>query len=467
MSRTTFTPAEAVELAAVERSGFIESRHIGSAVVLDPQGFPVLSLGAADAPVFPRSSLKPLQAIAAMCLGAEVSGPAAALAMASHRCEARHAEVVESMLASAGLTPADLRCPAAHPADGAFRAELQERAFRSGTKEARSPLHFNCSGKHAAFLMAAVAQDAATASYLDPDHVVQRTVAEVVEAFAGEPPSAVGVDGCGAPVFALTLTGLARAIGRVVRLGSADPGSADVGSADLSSADRGSAGPSSADLGSADVAGADAGSELEWAREARTLMDGVFAHPWAIEGAGRPNTTVIERLGVFAKGGAEGVIVMATATGYSVAVKCLDGSSRALTPVALTLLDRAGAFDDGRNAVWNDDHRATSANDDRRDISANDDRPAASAKDGTRDNPAKADRRATSVTTDAHSAPATAREKARVTPELLAEVIADLTEPVTGGTDSEGRTAVVGRIVLGEDVSARIERKSDGDSPKN
>ncbi|MBR7503364.1 asparaginase, partial [Mycobacterium tuberculosis] len=91
-------------------------------------------------------------------------------------------------------------------------------------------------------------------------HPVQVRVAEVVAAFADETPAAVGTDGCGAPVFALSLTGLARAIGRVVGLGADAPGSAAPGLADF-------------------------------ADHARTLIEAVFAQPWAIEGHGRPNTT--------------------------------------------------------------------------------------------------------------------------------------------------------------------------------
>src|SRR5699024_10816748 len=123
---------------------------------------------------------------------------------------------------------------------------------------------------------------------------------EVVEAFASETPAAVGVDGRGATGFALSLNGLARAIGRVVSAGS----SAEVGPP-------------------GDGAGPPAGAWSDYTEQARTLMDAVFADPWAVKGHGRPNTTVIERLGVFAKGGAESVIVMATKSGYSVAVKCL------------------------------------------------------------------------------------------------------------------------------------------------
>ncbi|WP_166827302.1 asparaginase [Brevibacterium limosum] len=380
MTFSTFTPAQAAELAVVRRCDFIESRHIGSAVVLDPQGSALISLGAPDVPVFTRSSLKPVQAIAAMSLGAQLDGPAAALATASHKSEAGHVAVVSAMLEAAGLSVSDLQCPSAHPADGAFRRELQETARARGDEDSdpRSPLYFNCSGKHAAFLAAARAIGADTATYLSPEHPVQQRVAEVVAAFASEEPAAVGIDGCGAPVFALSLTGLARAIGRVVRMGGTD-----------------------GDGAAAEAAEATSEAWTAYESEARTLTEAVFADPWAIDGHGRPNSTVIDQLGVFAKGGAEGVIVMATRSGYSVAVKCLDGSSRATGLVALTLLRRAGAFDAAQG-------------------------PASAPVDDTVD-----------------------------------AVIAAITDPVTGGTDSEGRTNVVGRLELGEDIADISERKRD------
>ncbi|WP_291795248.1 asparaginase [Brevibacterium sp.] len=290
----TFTAAQAAELAVVERSGFIESRHLGAAVVLDPSGRVATSMGAVEEPVFVRSSLKPLQAVASLRMGARVEGASAALATASHKSEQRHIDTVAAMLASAGLDEHALRCPSAPPAHGATRVARRE----AGQEFSR--LHFNCSGKHAAFLMAAVAGGHSTEDYLDPAHPVQQEVARVVEEFSGAPSAAVGTDGCGAPVHALPLTGLARAIGRFA-----------VGDTP----------------------------------ETRTLMDGVLAHPWGIQGEGHPNTVVIERLGIFAKGGAEGVLVLATPDGWSLALKCLDGSARPAELVGLNLLAAVGAVD--------------------------------------------------------------------------------------------------------------------------
>src|SRR5699024_10664102 len=172
---------------------------------------------------------------------------------------AGHRGVGAAMPDAAGLSVADLQCPSVHPPDGASRRRLQDEARASGEADTdpRSALHFNCSGKHTAFLTAARAIGAETSTYLSADHTVQIRVAEVIEAFASETPADVGVDGCGAPVFALSLNGLARAIGRVVSSGS----SAEVGPP-------------------GDGAGAPADAWTDYTEQTRTLMDAVFADPW-------------------------------------------------------------------------------------------------------------------------------------------------------------------------------------------
>lgn len=288
----TFTADSAEELAVVSRSDFVESRHIGSAVIVDPSGAVVASIGAPEEPVFVRSCLKPLQAIACMELGVPLSGDAAVVASASHRAEAEHVSVVKNMLSSVNLNEDDLQCPSCAPADADNRAAMR----MSGMAESR--LFFNCSGKHAAFLMAQKIAGGRPEDYLRPDSLVQKQVRKTVEEFCGEVPAAAGIDGCGAPVYALSLPGLARGI----------------------------------------AAAASGRTE-----SAQQLMSAVLASPWAIEGHGRENSVVIERLGILAKKGAEGVSVMATPDGWAAAVKVLDGSSRPASLVALRLLAAAGA----------------------------------------------------------------------------------------------------------------------------
>lgn len=298
----TLTVQDSVELAVVERSGFVESRHAGAAVVLSPDGEVVARHGNADALILPRSSLKPLQAVACITAGAVLEGEQLALSTASHTGTDRHASVVRDMLTEGGLTEDHLGCPPAWPSDSATRDEL----VREHGQEAR--VRMNCSGKHAAMLRACVATGWSTDGYLDPGHPLQAHIREVVERLSGEKVAHTAIDGCGAPVHALTLTGLARALHRI---GTAS--------------DR---------------------SPFALHRVAGSLVRAVRENPWTIEGPGRPDTIAIEKLGVFTKGGAEGVMVMVAPNGTTVALKMLDGAARASTVVAATLLARTGALNE-------------------------------------------------------------------------------------------------------------------------
>lgn len=298
----TLTVQDSVELAVVERSGFVESRHAGAAVVLSPDGEILARHGNADALILPRSSLKPLQAVACITAGAVLEGEQLALATASHTGTDRHASVVRDILTAGGLNEDDLACPPAWPSDSATRDEM----IREHGQQAR--VRMNCSGKHAAMLRACVATGWSTDGYLDPAHPLQGHIRDVVERLTGEKIAHTSVDGCGAPVHALTLTGLARAIHRI---GTAS--------------DR---------------------SPFALHRVAGSLVRAVRENPWTIEGPGRPDTIATERLGVFTKGGAEGVMVMVAPNGTTAALKMLDGAARASTIVAATLLARAGALSD-------------------------------------------------------------------------------------------------------------------------
>ncbi|WP_193598606.1 asparaginase [Microbacterium sp. YJN-G] len=303
----TLTVRDAVELAVVERSGFVESRHAGAAVVLSPEGEVVARHGNPDALILPRSSLKPLQAVAAVTAGAALDGEQLALGTASHTGTDRHVEVVREVLAAGGLTEDDLGCPPAWPSDAATRREM----IADHADQAR--VRMNCSGKHALMLRACVATGWPTDGYLDPAHPLQQHIRDVIERLTGEKIAHTSVDGCGAPVHAMTLTGLARGIHRI---GSAS--------------ER---------------------SPFALHRVAGTLVRAVRENPWTIAGPREPDTIAIETLGVFAKGGAEGVMVMVAPNGATAALKMLDGSGRAATVVAATLLARAGALTDAEVAT--------------------------------------------------------------------------------------------------------------------
>ncbi len=297
----TFRFSDAVELAVVERGGFVESRHGGVAIVLDPDGSARETWGRVDAPILPRSSLKPVQALATLAAGADLHGVSLAMATASHAGTDRHVAAVQAMLADAGLGEDALRCPAAWPSD----TETRDALVRAGAHPAA--VRMNCSGKHAAMLTACVAQGWETDTYLSAEHPLQVQIRELTERLTGERVHASVTDGCGAPVFAVSLAGLAKAMHRVGTASETSP--------------------------------------FALHRNAAALVAAVRAHPWTIDGPGRADTIAIETTGVFAKGGAEGVMVMVAPDGTTVALKMLDGGARATTIVALHLLERAGALE--------------------------------------------------------------------------------------------------------------------------
>ncbi|MET8157152.1 asparaginase [Sphaerisporangium sp. NPDC005289] len=289
-------------LAEVVRSGFTESVHFGSVAALAPDGALALARGAVDEPMLPRSSAKPFQALACLESGAALAGPRLAIAAGSHTGEDFHAELVRAMLAEAGLDPSALGCPADWPEDEATRHTM----VRAGEDRAR--VRMNCSGKHAAMLMACAVAGWDTASYLTAAHPLQRRVRSAVERLSGEKSPHTAVDGCGAPLFALSLAGLARA---VRALAIAPQGTPE-----------------------------------------RAVADAMRAHPEYVGGTGHVNTELMRALpGTVVKGGAEGVLVAATSQGHAVAVKVIDGGPRATSAIALAALAEIGAATAGAESL--------------------------------------------------------------------------------------------------------------------
>jgi L-asparaginase II len=286
-------PAIPPVLAEVVRSGFVEGRHRGSLVLLAADGSVELALGDVTAPVFPRSSNKPMQAAGVLRAGLDLGGERLALAAASHSGEPFHRDLVLKMLAEHGLRPEQLQCPADLPLDP---AEAETYLAAGGV---RDRVTMNCSGKHAAMLAVCVQRDWPLESYLDPAHPLQQLIRSVVEEAAGERVAALGTDGCGAPLMAVTLTGLARAFRSFVL---AAPGTAE-----------------------------------------RRVADAMRAHPEYVAGTRRPDTWLMREVpGALSKMGAEAVQAVALSDGRALAFKIDDGSVRALGPVlsrALALLE--------------------------------------------------------------------------------------------------------------------------------
>ncbi|MBN9609599.1 MAG: asparaginase [Actinobacteria bacterium 69-20] len=280
-------------LATVVRNGFEESRHFGSLVALGPDGSVVAELGVPRQAILPRSSVKPIQALGSLECGAPLAGTYLAIAGGSHTGEDEHVRVVREILAAAGLAEDALQCPPDEPEN----AETKRRLIREGVAPQR--IRMNCSGKHAGMLAACVASGWPTETYRDPEHPLQQRIRHSLEERAGEKVAAVAVDGCGAPLFGVSLVGLARAVRSLV---VEAPGAAG-----------------------------------------RTVADAMRENPYYVGGTGHVNTRVMQGMpGVLCKGGAEGVIVAAAASGCAVAVKAIDGSPRATTAIALAALEALG-----------------------------------------------------------------------------------------------------------------------------
>ncbi len=257
----------------------------------------MLAAGPVDEPMFPRSSNKPLQAAAMVRCGLNLDGKLLALAAASHSGEDYHVAGVREILAGAGLTEDDLQCPPSMPID----EQSMQAMIRRG--EGPDRVHMNCSGKHAAMLATCVAAGWPTGTYRDPDHPLQQEIRRTIEELAGEPVKAIGVDGCGAPIFALTVTGLARAFRSVVL---SSPGSPE-----------------------------------------RTVADAMRAHPDWTSGTIRPERALMAAVpGLLLKSGAEGVEGFALADGRAGAFKIEDGTARARPPITVALLHKLGAADE-------------------------------------------------------------------------------------------------------------------------
>jgi L-asparaginase II len=306
-----------VPLAVVERGGWPESWHLGAAAVTTPDGRSVARLGDPSARTFFRSSAKPFQAVPLVVAHAaattagnvpfDLDAHDLALICASHSGGPEHVARAASLLERGGFTEDDLRCGAHRPL-GRDEAE----ALRAAGEEP-TPLHNNCSGKHAGMLLTCRLLELEPAGYLEPDHPLQRRITAEVSRFTGLAPDDLGraVDGCSAPTFHLPLEAAAR---------------------------------SWAALAAPRLAGLPG----EAAAAAERLVEAMGTAPGMLAGRGRFTTRLAEVTGgrVIGKEGAEGVYTVAVRgpVALGVAIKIADGSERARDGVVLELLRQAGSL---------------------------------------------------------------------------------------------------------------------------
>ncbi|UOX85193.1 asparaginase [Amycolatopsis sp. FBCC-B4732] len=278
-------------LVELVRGGLVEGVHHGSLVVLAPDGTTLFAAGDPDVPMYPRSTAKPLQATAMARLGLRLSPAGFAIAAASHSGERMHLDAVADVLG--GRSPDALGNPADLPYDPVERDDWLA-AGRTPSRVAH-----NCSGKHAAMLATCDLNGWDTGGYLDPAHPLQRAIAATVEDLTGHGIERVAVDGCGAPLFATTLRGLATAVSKIA---TAAPGTPE-----------------------------------------HLVADGVRRHPELVGGSRRDVTAVMRAVpGLLAKDGFEAVQVAALPDGTAIAVKIADGGDRARYPVLAAALKLVG-----------------------------------------------------------------------------------------------------------------------------
>jgi L-asparaginase II len=288
-----------VPLVRVVRSGLEESVHVGSVAVCDADGRLVASAGDPDRLVFARSSMKPLQAAVSLSSIADaLPAELAAIACASHNAEPEHVAAVRRLLRGGRLSPVALRCP----------PDVPSRHVDARVVARPRPIFHNCSGKHAAMLRASAVAGWPLETYRNRGHPLQRAVLRAVVAATDVEEPAIGVDGCGVPVFGVPLRAMATLFARL-------------------------------------AAPARLGRLSAWVELATRAM---LEHPFLVAGTGRTDTVLMGAAsGVVSKGGAEGLSCAAVLEGgLGVAVKIADGGERAAGPALIHALWRLGAIDD-------------------------------------------------------------------------------------------------------------------------
>ena len=263
-------------LAEYVRDGVVESIHRGWLLALNADGNTALSLGDSTQLIFPRSTVKSIQGAAMVRSGLKLEPRLLALGCSSHSGSSEHLAGVREILALAQLDESALQCMLDKPL-----GDLERREW--GDKPA-TRISMNCSGKHAAMLLTCVTNGWPIANYLDPAHPLQVAIKKELEELAGETITLTSTDGCGAPLFLLSLAGLAKAI-RAITL-STDPVHQEV-------------------------------------------MNASRNNPVMVAGHGRLTTQMMEAVpGLYMKDGAEAVEVAAMKDGRTLVFKVADGSLR-------------------------------------------------------------------------------------------------------------------------------------------
>lgn len=293
-------------MVEILRGGFLETAHLGHAVVCNARGEVLFSWGDPELIVLPRSACKMVQALPLVESGAAdrlgLSVRHLALACSSHNAAAIHTDLVSDWLSDLGMGEADLMCGPQEPSDKAARDGL----IRSGAQPCQ--IHNNCSGKHTGFLSLSQYLKAGP-DYIDPSHPVQIAVRAAFEEATDMTSPGFAIDGCSAPNFACSLRAMARAMG-VFALAREGQGTR--------------------------------------ATAAARLRDAMMAHPEYVAGQGRACTNLMGALGgkLAVKTGAEGYFTaILPEQGMGIALKISDGTTRAAEAALTNILVLLGVLD--------------------------------------------------------------------------------------------------------------------------
>ena len=277
-------------LAEYVRDGVVESVHRGYLVALSADGSVNLALGDSEHLIFPRSTVKSIQGAAMVRAGLKLEPRLLALGCSSHSGSEEHLLAVREILTLAKLDESALQCMLDKPL-----GDQERRAW--GDKPA-TRIAMNCSGKHAAMLLTCITNGWPIANYLDPAHPLQVAIKTELEALAGEAITLTSTDGCGAPLFLMSVMGLVRAI-RAITL-STDP-------------------------------------------VHQSVLDASRAFPEMVAGKGRLTTQMMEAVpGLYMKDGAEAVEIASMADGRTLVFKVADGSLRPFRVLVHAGLKRLG-----------------------------------------------------------------------------------------------------------------------------
>jgi L-asparaginase II len=277
-------------LATVTRSDIEESLHLGHLIVLNSDGSTYLSKGSPELPIFPRSAVKSLQASAMLKAGLAVNDEELAIICASRSGSQKHIDLVIKMLEKREIPLSALKNSVDKP--------LGEKEKISWGEKLPNQLAQNCSGKHAGMLITCKHNSWDMSTYLETSHPLQIVIKNEIEELSGEDVSAVSIGGCGAPLFAISLIGLARSISNLVT--SKNP-------------------------------------------VYKRIVTACTTYPELVAGQGRLTTRLMKAIpGLFMKEGAEGVQVCALSDGRVISIKIIDGSWRPVAPILMEIFRRWG-----------------------------------------------------------------------------------------------------------------------------